>query len=318
METYSKKIGNKLKEKRLQKNLSLQEISKETRIRIEFLKKIENEEFSHNEDHVYNKGFIKIYAQFLGLDPTPLLAIYKRDFEITKSERKKSSENLHPSLGIKNKLQKIEITQKHFVILFVLITILLSTIAVLKLFTNTFEQPYIKIFTPIETQRNTSKEFNTQEKTIVINGETTKNTKIFVNDSQVVLKPGNAFESDPIPLLEEKNIIEIKAVNLLGIESKIILYINTLSEEKNISEPETKELFIVSKNRDQFVRVVADDIIKFEEVMYPNNAYSFEVKKTIEIHTDYPQDTVIVYDNVEYILDNIISRFNFENGKLLR
>ena len=61
-------IGEKLKNAREQKNLTLREAEKETKIRISYLEALENEEFDKLPGRVYTMGFLRNYADFLGLD----------------------------------------------------------------------------------------------------------------------------------------------------------------------------------------------------------------------------------------------------------
>ncbi|AZR72437.1 hypothetical protein BBF96_02930 [Anoxybacter fermentans] len=68
-----KEIGQKLREAREEKGLSLKDISEKTRIRTIYLKAIEEGNFDKIPGIIYAKGFIKAYAQVVGLDPIELL-----------------------------------------------------------------------------------------------------------------------------------------------------------------------------------------------------------------------------------------------------
>lgn len=72
--------GQVLKEGRLRKNLSLEEIEKQTKIRFRFLKLIEEDAYAKFSNAVTAKGFIRNYALFLELNPDSVLAIFRRDF----------------------------------------------------------------------------------------------------------------------------------------------------------------------------------------------------------------------------------------------
>ncbi len=65
-------VSKILREKRKSQNLSLEEVSKKTKIHLNILKKIEESKFS--EIHpTYLKGFIKIYADFLKIPSQELI-----------------------------------------------------------------------------------------------------------------------------------------------------------------------------------------------------------------------------------------------------
>lgn len=66
-------IGNTLKQARLEKNISLEEIEKNTRIRKLYLEAIENEDWDVIPGTVYLRGFLRSYIKYLGLDEKEFL-----------------------------------------------------------------------------------------------------------------------------------------------------------------------------------------------------------------------------------------------------
>lgn len=69
-------VGEKLRKARLEKNLSLDEVYKQTRVHSGVLQALE-EDRSHNFlSFIYIKGFLKTYARYLGLDAEKLLKEY--------------------------------------------------------------------------------------------------------------------------------------------------------------------------------------------------------------------------------------------------
>lgn len=62
-------IGEKLEEARKQKGITIREAAEVTKIRGEFLAHFENNHFDLNLPEIYSRGFVKLYAKFLGLDP---------------------------------------------------------------------------------------------------------------------------------------------------------------------------------------------------------------------------------------------------------
>lgn len=68
--------GERLKKIRLQKGLSLEEVSKKTKIHLNILRGIE-EDGIINLSPVYIKGFMKIYCRALGVDPKDFIAGYQ-------------------------------------------------------------------------------------------------------------------------------------------------------------------------------------------------------------------------------------------------
>lgn len=62
-------IGEKLEEARKQKGITIREAAEVTKIRGEFLAHFENNHFDLNLPEIYARGFVKLYAKYLGLDP---------------------------------------------------------------------------------------------------------------------------------------------------------------------------------------------------------------------------------------------------------
>ena len=62
-------IGQKLEEARNRKGISIREASESTKIRGDFLTSFEAGKFDLQLPEVYLRGFIRVYARFLGIDP---------------------------------------------------------------------------------------------------------------------------------------------------------------------------------------------------------------------------------------------------------
>ncbi len=73
-------IGPALRQARLSRGKSIEEASRETRIRPEYLQALERERFETLLGAVYVRGFLRSYSTYLGLDPDQVLTIYNRTF----------------------------------------------------------------------------------------------------------------------------------------------------------------------------------------------------------------------------------------------
>ncbi len=65
---FAGQIGQILERKRLEKGLSLKEVEHATKIRTRYLEGLEREDPTVLPDPIYARGFLKTYANFLGLD----------------------------------------------------------------------------------------------------------------------------------------------------------------------------------------------------------------------------------------------------------
>lgn len=68
-------IGEILRSKREEKKLSLLQVSQGTNIRVPFLEAIEQDRLDAIPSLAQARGFVRLYAGYLGLDPTPLLHV---------------------------------------------------------------------------------------------------------------------------------------------------------------------------------------------------------------------------------------------------
>ncbi len=72
METLGQQLGTA----RERKKKSPSEAAKATRIKVQHIEAMERDDFSGIAAPAYAKGFIKIYAEYLGIDPEPLIEEY--------------------------------------------------------------------------------------------------------------------------------------------------------------------------------------------------------------------------------------------------
>jgi transcriptional regulator with XRE-family HTH domain len=75
-----KTVGQLLQSARAKRKLTINEVAKLTRIRPQYLQALEADAYTELPSTTYAKGFIKNYAEFLGLSAETLLAVFRRDF----------------------------------------------------------------------------------------------------------------------------------------------------------------------------------------------------------------------------------------------
>ncbi len=76
-------LGQKLKEARLARKITLEEASRVTKIRPDRIHEIEEEDFSGFASLAYAKGFLLIYGKFLEVDVTPYLDAFEISDRVT-------------------------------------------------------------------------------------------------------------------------------------------------------------------------------------------------------------------------------------------
>jgi transcriptional regulator with XRE-family HTH domain len=108
-------LGNQLKAAREQKGLSASEAALGTRLKVQHILALEGDDYSTIPAPVYAKGFLRLYAEYLELDPSPLIEEYELHFmpkkrqpltpqkEKTSSVRKQPEERTRPAGATKEK-----------------------------------------------------------------------------------------------------------------------------------------------------------------------------------------------------------------------
>lgn len=71
------KIGSQIRETRLRKGFTLDRVADDTNISVRFLAKIENDDFTGFPGELYVLGFMRNYAEYLGLDPEEIIRTYR-------------------------------------------------------------------------------------------------------------------------------------------------------------------------------------------------------------------------------------------------
>ena len=73
-------LGEQLRKARISKALTASQVAEATRMKVQIVEAIEREDFKAMAAPIYGKGFIKLYAEYMGLDPAPMLTEFSARF----------------------------------------------------------------------------------------------------------------------------------------------------------------------------------------------------------------------------------------------
>lgn len=199
-------VGQILKRKRRVENLSLDEVEKKTRIKKKFLKSLEEDSFKPLPSEAYARGFVKNYAEFLGLPAEKMLAIFRR--QIRREERS--------SLPFKRIRQQSpwKITPERIKGILILFLLLLFFGYLFKQYQFLTTGPSLRLFEP---QNN----LLVRQEKIVVRGKTEPEAKIFINDLAVYPDDQGEF-SQEILLSEGRNEIVVSVEGQAGKKRTVI------------------------------------------------------------------------------------------------
>ncbi len=81
-------VGQYLRQEREKKNISLESISQTTRIPLKDLEALEKDEFHRFSAPVFARGFLRTYANQIGIDPNEIIAIYEAQTDSLSASKK--------------------------------------------------------------------------------------------------------------------------------------------------------------------------------------------------------------------------------------
>jgi cytoskeletal protein RodZ len=92
-------FGETLKRERELRQISLREIAEATKINLRYLEALERNDFRHLPGGVFNKGFVRAYAEFIGVDPEAMAMAYleEEQSQLARAQRTDGVESPTPA-----------------------------------------------------------------------------------------------------------------------------------------------------------------------------------------------------------------------------
>jgi cytoskeletal protein RodZ len=198
-----KTVGEMLREARVNKSLSLQEVEEGTKIRLKFLNAIESNDFSVMPSLSYAKGFVKNYSDYLGLNTNTVLAFFRRQtVEVPKSSL------LPKGMGEPLNRSSLQLTPGKFITLIAIVLVSLFLVY-LGLQYRTLQQPPTLVIDDPKNQAVVT------DKRIDILGKTDPDATITINGVSVLVRSDGKF-FEQITLDPGVNKLSIVATSRLG------------------------------------------------------------------------------------------------------
>lgn len=93
-------VGQKLKAAREARNMTVSEVAAITKISVQSIKDIDDDKIAKNYAPVYAKGFIKLYAEAVGLSPTEVVDQFLKTRQASRKTDNEQKER-KPGFGVK-------------------------------------------------------------------------------------------------------------------------------------------------------------------------------------------------------------------------
>ena len=191
-------------------------MAKGTKIQLKYLECLENGTYEQLPADVYVKGFLRSYAQFLGISEISLIKLYEREKKIQHNLKKEEKKKF--SIKPLNFSRPI-ITPKFLVIGIVTISVLLTFFYMYRELNIFISVPQLVITEP---QNNST----VSENTIKISGITEKDAQLFINNQPILVDQNGKFSED-LNLQNGTNTIAVRAVNRFNKENIQTISVNS-------------------------------------------------------------------------------------------
>ncbi len=199
------RAGQLLHKARTKKKLTLEDIEEDTKIKAVFLAAIEKGDYSQLPP-AYAQGFVKNYAEYLGLASGQVLALFRREFD------EKNAYKVLPDALTKTEefaFNRVRIQQ----------SILVIAILLIGLFGYLLFQ-YRSAFLPPSLSISSPKRGSVVSKDFVVKGRADSNATVSVNNEPVSMSDSGEF-SKQLTLFSGKATLVIRAQNRFGKEAVV-------------------------------------------------------------------------------------------------
>jgi cytoskeletal protein RodZ len=197
-----KTAGQMLQSARLGKKMDIDDVSRITKIRPQFLAAIEADNYRLLPSGAVSRGFIRNYSEYLGLNPAQILAVFRRDFVENQAGQ------IVPRGFVEPVSKQAVWTPRTTIIAGVTLVLTLFGFYLFYQYRILTGPPKLQI-SQLETHVITS------EDSYEISGKTDPEATIAVNGALVVLDKGGRFFFR-VPLAAGENLITITATSKSG------------------------------------------------------------------------------------------------------
>lgn len=276
---------------RLSKYLEYDDVSKATKIHPKYIKALEEGDYSVFSSVVHIKGFLRNYAEFLGLDVSQVLAFWRREYNEEKNKK-----------VIENRLRPLAVPNVVFTP--GLIFSVLTFISIVVFFGYLFFQyrsfagaPELIIDSPAE------KNLTLSIPSLNIIGRTDRDAKLTINGQQISLDEEGMFVTS-ITLSEGVNTLNFVSTNKLGKSTRqtktVIVETKKAGEEQKEATPsaslppESLQVEVQIGPEASWLEVTVDEHKSFEGLLGVGVKQIFQAKEKIKLKTGNAGSTKVL------------------------
>jgi cytoskeletal protein RodZ len=205
-------LGEKLRKLRSDRRITLTEASRITKIQVKYIELLEEGDYNKLPADVYVRGFLRSYAEFLGVDDCILIKLYEKEKGI-----KKNLEKTRSCIEDSGRMNPISVssfvfTPKKIMAVVVSFLVFLTILFLYREIGSFTDAPRLVILSPTQNAEVGSD-------SIEVWGRTDKDVRIFINDQSVLVNDDGNFK-EKVGLQAGINNINIRAINRFDKEAK--------------------------------------------------------------------------------------------------
>ncbi len=302
-----KNVSELLKNTRKQLGFSQDKVSLETKIKKPLIQALEEGDFSKFPSISTTKGFIKIYAKYLGLDPNKVGLLYKRE-----------SKEVESHMMVK-KQKKVKVPfmfngRIAFTIFFISLIVIIVGIYAIHEYIVFKTPPTLDITVPKQSS------ITTYNPSIQIIGKTNAGNNVLVGGYKVTnINPNGSFDIT-VGLQNGLNKINVSAVNTLGIKNTDVFNVRYINLKlQKIENASTFSVTILDKNSSTFINATTGKTILFNHILKIGDKVTLKSDSIITLNIGNIQNISILYNNKPVPLSGygfVILILKYQNSKL--
>lgn len=205
------RVGQRLQEERKKQGFTIEQVAKATKIRSSFLEALEKGDYKVLPSSAYVQGFIKNYAEFLGLPIRDTLALFRREFD------EREFLGVLPSSFTKQEGVRLPGFRLRLTSIAFLLGVFFILGFIFYEYRSAFFNPPLSVTSPAENAKIT-----TQVVTVI--GKTDPNNIVTINDLPVFVDSDGGFKKD-LTVFDGNTTITAKVVNSFGRKSILVRHI---------------------------------------------------------------------------------------------
>jgi cytoskeletal protein RodZ len=226
-------LGERLRKLRSEKRIALNEVSRITKIQVAYLEYLEEGIYEKLPADVYVKGFLRSYADFLGINEQIFIKLYEKE----KGIRKNVEESKYPQTKKANSksinISAFVVTPQKLAVYLITVLIFVGVVYLYREMGSFSDAPRLIVLNPAADAR-------IENNSLSVEGMTEKDAKLFINNQPILVNDDGKFKEN-LTLQKGVNTINLKAINKFGKETEKAVTIQSDQADENLKGDENQE-----------------------------------------------------------------------------